>query len=244
MALICAAKFFPLYVFESVQSTAVQAALRQAFEQWGMPHRIRVDNGQPWGGGGDLPKPLSLWLTGLGIDVIWNRPYRPQDNGMVERAHGTTKHWVEPKTCASLDELQKRLQRAHFLQRERYPYRAKQTRLEYYPRLKHSGRVYSRHPENWQLERVDTLLAKGLWIRRTDCDGKISIYGRNYSVGRRHARQEICVKFEPQSRHWLAFDAQGNCLRSMPNRELSTEMITALTVTRKKKKTRRKSETG
>jgi len=233
--LICSVKFSPLYVFEAVLVTDVQKALGLAFEQWGMPHRIRVDNGQPWGGG-DLPKPLVLWLIGLGIEVIWNRPHRPQENGMVERAHGTTKPWVEPRRCNHLDELQHRLNRAHYLQRECYPYRGKQTRLTYYPRLNHSGRLYSSSPEKWKLEKVDNVLSQGLWTRRTDSDGKISIYGRNYSVGRAYANQDVCLRFEPTSRHWLALDAQGNCLSSMPNRELSKENIFMMNVTRRKKR--------
>lgn len=209
-----------------------------------MPLRIRVDNGQPWGSGGDLPKALALWLIGLGIEVIWNRPYRPQDNGIVERAHGTTKKWIEPHTCHDLEQLQQRLNQAHRLQRERYPYREKQTRLQYYPSLKHTGQAYQQDDEHWQLARVDALLANGLWFRQTDGDGKISIYGRNYSVGRGYARQKVCLRFEPCTRHWQALNTQGVCLKSMPNRELSQEMIIHLKVTRTKKRTSQKSTRG
>ncbi|MBE9063248.1 hypothetical protein [cf. Phormidesmis sp. LEGE 11477] len=230
-------------MFEAVPVTAVQKALSLAFKQWGRPHRIRVDNGQPWGGG-DLPKPLALWLIGLGIEVVWNRPYRPQENGMVERAHGTTKPWVEPQHCAGLSELQHRLNRAHYLQRERYPYRDKQTRLAYYPSLKHSGRSYSSSPEQWMLERVDQVLSQGVWLRRTDSDGKISIYGRNYSVGRAYPNQAVCLRFEATSRHWQAFDAKGHCLRSMPSRELSKERVFTLNVTRRKKRKKPTLSTG
>jgi transposase InsO family protein len=60
------------------------------FHQWGQPQCLRVDNGLPFGDpGSDLVPVLSLWLIGLGIDVLWNRPYQATDNAKVERMQGT-----------------------------------------------------------------------------------------------------------------------------------------------------------
>jgi transposase InsO family protein len=124
-----------------------------------MPQRLRVDNGPPWGSGSDLPRELALWLVGLGIDVIWNHPYRPQENGVVERAHGTTNNWVEPSTCANLTELQRRLDRAADLQRSRYPYRQGRSREQYYDTLSRGGVPY--RPERVTRE-FKTWLSKAL----------------------------------------------------------------------------------
>ena len=33
----------------------MQQQLRAAFARWGLPHRLRVDNGKPWGSWSDLP---------------------------------------------------------------------------------------------------------------------------------------------------------------------------------------------
>ena len=85
--------------------TETQAQLRLAFGRWGRPERIRVDNGAPWGSSGDLPTDLALWLIGLGIEMIWNTPRRPQENGVVERSQGTAKRWAEPRACATAEEL-------------------------------------------------------------------------------------------------------------------------------------------
>ena len=42
---------------------------------------IKVDNGYPFAEPGqDTVPPLALWLIGLGIEMIWNRAFRPTDN--------------------------------------------------------------------------------------------------------------------------------------------------------------------
>ena len=80
--------------------------LRRAFARWGLPGRLRVDNGVPWGSWGDFPTDLSLWVIGLGVAVHWNNPRSPRENGVVERSQGTSDRWCEPWTCDSPEELQ------------------------------------------------------------------------------------------------------------------------------------------
>lgn len=206
----------------------MQASLRQLFKRWGLPQRLRVDNGPPWGSAGRIPSELALWLTGLGIGMVWNHPHRPEENGKVERSHGTMKRWVEPKQCANLAVLQQRLDWANELQRNHYPYERGQPRGMAYPRLSEGGRSYCSTAEDWQLARVDALLAQGLWQRRVDGDGKLKIYSRNYYVGRAHARQAVCLRFEAASRQWQVYDAEGTCLKSMPVKAFSAEAITTL----------------
>src|SRR3954469_21928037 len=96
-------------------------ALRRAFARWGLPARIRVDNGHPWASRGDLPTELGLWLMGLGVELVANRPRRPQDNGSVENAQGTGKRWAEPPRCRTAAELQRRLDAMDRHQREAFP---------------------------------------------------------------------------------------------------------------------------
>jgi transposase InsO family protein len=68
----------------------VRRSLRRAWERWGLPRVVQVDNGSPWGSWSDLPPPLALWLIGLGLELAWIPPRRPQRNGVVERSHGVT----------------------------------------------------------------------------------------------------------------------------------------------------------
>ena len=79
--------------------------LRKCFEQWGLPKAIRVDNGDPWATRSDIPSALALWLIGLNVKVILNRPSQSTDNGIVERDHGVLAGWVEAHKAGSVAEL-------------------------------------------------------------------------------------------------------------------------------------------
>ncbi len=88
----------------------VQSALRNTFEQYGMPVRINADNGPPWG---SPSKPeqritkLTMWLIRLGIQVSHSRPAHPQTNGKIERFHRTLKNEVlAGKSFVDLREVQ------------------------------------------------------------------------------------------------------------------------------------------
>lgn len=134
----------------------VRDDLRRAFGLWGMPWRIRVDNGPPWGSDDGHPTELACWLIGLGVGLIWNPPRRPQANGVVERSQGAQKNWAEPWTCASPEELQRRADETDRLQREAYAGPGEQPRWVQFPGLAHSGRGYSLESEGelFRLARV------------------------------------------------------------------------------------------
>lgn len=70
----------------------VQGHLTAAFQRYGLPEWIIVDNGSPWGDSADRPyTPLGVWLLRLGIGVSHSRPYHPQTLGKDERFHRTLK---------------------------------------------------------------------------------------------------------------------------------------------------------
>lgn len=74
------------------QTIGVQQALTQTFRRYGLPNRLLVDNGGPWGSDAQHPyTPLTAWLIRLGISVSHSRPYHPQTLGKDERFHGTLK---------------------------------------------------------------------------------------------------------------------------------------------------------
>lgn len=58
------------------------------FRQYGLPRRIRCDNGSPFGGGGPTGLTrLSAWWVKLGIEVEFITPGRPCENGAHEQFH-------------------------------------------------------------------------------------------------------------------------------------------------------------
>jgi hypothetical protein len=216
-----------------------QAQLRRAFARWGRPQRFRVDNGVPWGSWGDLPTDLALWLIGLGLGVDWNPPRRPQDNGVVERSQGTAKRWAEPGTCATAEQLQRRLEEMDGIQRQEYPSLRGRSRLEAFPRLAHSGRAYSPAWEraHWSLAAVASHLAGYAVPRRVGQSGAVSVYNRSHYVGKSHAGKTVHVMFDPDAIEWIFADEKGQQLRSRPATEISRKAIIGLMVTDRRKGT-------
>jgi hypothetical protein len=73
----------------------VRDRLVAAFRRHGLPERMNMDNGPPWGdGAGSRYTPLTVWLLRLGIRFSHSRPYHPQTNGKDERFHRTLKRDV------------------------------------------------------------------------------------------------------------------------------------------------------
>ena len=232
-------RFSPRGPWSEVPPQDVQAQMRLAFTRWGRPQRLRVDNGAPWGSAGDLPTDLALWLIGLGVGVDWNPPRRPQDNGVIERSQETAKRWAEPFACANAGELQRRLEEMDDVQRREYPSVQGHSRMEAFPELAHSGRVYSTAWErkHWSLAAVTAHLAGYAVRRRVDRCGLVSVYNRNYYAGIIHRGKDVFVMFDPELLEWIVVDAEGRQLRRQPAAEICRERIIGLTVTNRRKRT-------
>jgi len=73
----------------------VTRVLDGAFTEFGIPNRIRTDNGPPFAstGAGGLTE-LSVWWLQLGIHVERIQPGKPQQNGRQERLHRTLEEVV------------------------------------------------------------------------------------------------------------------------------------------------------
>lgn len=214
----------------------MQQALRTVFQTWGLPQRLRVDNGLPWGSRGDLPTDLALWLLGLGIEMVWNRPAHPQENGIVERDHGTLKPWVEAHQCRDLRQLQQRLEQAARIQRAQFRGDDGRTRVERHPQLAAGAAAYdpSQETQQWQLARVAAFLARTVYRRRANHAGQISLYNRSYAVGRRYAQQYLAVRFDAATLEWVIGTETGQELIRHPAPEISAARICALEVTKRK----------
>lgn len=75
---------------ENERGQTVRQTLVPAFERYGLPTAMLMDNGSPWGDDRDSPyTPLTVWLMRLGITVLHGRPYHPQTQGKDERFHRT-----------------------------------------------------------------------------------------------------------------------------------------------------------
>jgi hypothetical protein len=215
-----------------VPPAAVQDQFRRVFTRWGRPERLRLDNGLPWANWNDLPMALALWLVGLGIDLVFNPPRRPQHNGVVEKSQDTGQRWCEPRTCTTAGELQARLDQMDQLQREAYPSLQGRSRLAVFPELQSPPRPYTRRWERsaWDLRRAQDYLAGFVAVRQANKQGQISVYGRRVSVGAQHRRQAVAVQYDPGDQVWLLSDTDGRLLRAVAAPEICRERILAVDI--------------
>jgi len=78
---------------------------REAFLEYGLPNRMRTDNGAPFGsrGVGRLT-PLAVNLIKAGVTPEWIHPGHPEENGRHERVHLTLKQDVANPPANNLPE--------------------------------------------------------------------------------------------------------------------------------------------
>ena len=95
-----------LIACDGLKGTATPATMRafkRIFKEYGLPERIRSDNGVPFAtrAAGGLSR-LSAWWVRLGILPERIEPGRPQQNGQHERMHRTLKQAVTKPSCKTL----------------------------------------------------------------------------------------------------------------------------------------------
>ena len=173
---------------------------------------------------------MALWLIGLGMDVIWNRPRQPTDNAKVERMQGTTANWVEPAGCSDLQTLERKLKAVGHFQRGVYPVRrlAGRTRQMAYPGLLDGGTPY--RAEAFSLDRVLRFLAGCQWVRRVGKQGQVSFYGRRWFVGLAYRKQWVSLSLDIAAGQWVVRDAEETERRRFRADFLTAENIWALSL--------------
>ncbi len=210
-----------------------QTALRLAFTDWGLPRQIQVDHESIFVDNkskSPFPTRLHLWLTALGIDLVFGRPSLPTDQGMTERSH--------------------QLWAAQCLQGQRYPdwmsfyWTLHQHRdflnkdlpcaslgnlppLLAFPDAIHSGRFYRPETEREQLDlnRVWLYLAPARWFRQVSNNGTFSLGGQVYYIGQSHPRTQLEITFDPSDQHLSCLDETGTLIARYPILGLSIDSL-------------------
>jgi len=96
--------------FSSTRTEDAKGVFENLFRQYGLPSRIRSDNGVPFAstGVGGLSK-LSIWWIKLGIIPERIDPGQPQQNGRHERMHRTLKKRIGKPGASDLEAQQVQL---------------------------------------------------------------------------------------------------------------------------------------
>ena len=161
-----------------------RAVFERLFREYGLPERIRTDNGVPFAslGVGNLSR-LSVWWIRLGIRPERIEPGQPQQNGRHERMHRTLKRSLDIPLAADLPTQQRQLDdfRRHYNDQRPHeglaqrppaqcyaplprPYPRRLPGLEY-PSYFHSGRVSRNGVVYWRALRIYIgYLLAGEWI--------------------------------------------------------------------------------
>jgi len=108
---------------QSVKET--KKSFVKLFNKYGLPERIRCDNGVPFGGGGPTGLTrLSAWWVKLGIKVEFIAPGRPDQNGAHEQFHRVYKKEVARKPARTIAGQQRRGDRWLKLYNQQRPHEA------------------------------------------------------------------------------------------------------------------------
>jgi hypothetical protein len=164
----------------------VRQQLEQAFLEFGMPLRLRSDNGPPFGA--PAPGGLSrnaIWLIKLGVTPEFITPGHPEQNGRLERFHRTLKAATANPPKETMTEQQ---QAFDYFGRDYNDVRPHESLGQLPPSSVYvpSQRVYTgqlRSPE----------YSKGE-VRRVNPSGRISFNGRVLSVGRLLSGEPVALR--------------------------------------------------
>ena len=180
---------------------------------------------------------MLLWLTGLGIIPLVNRPHCPTDNAQVERQNGVWQQRVAAGAdFATWEQAQQATDQARHDQLLRLPSRNRQCQgqppLRACPELAIPRRVYTQdqEPALFDFERVELYLSDWHWQRLVDQTGCISLADRNISVGRAYQGQTVSVIYDLDQHQFVAqaYDDARTVLRQFSLPEVTPDHIMGL----------------
>lgn len=211
-----------------------QQALRQAFQTWGLPLEVQTDHDGVYINPNDhqFPSIFTLWLAGLGVTHVTSRPYRPTDQGSIERNHRTLGDFAwKDQVFDQIGDLQQALDQHQQRYNHAYPSKAAHCQgrppLVAFPESGSTGRPY--HLANewnfFDLNRVDAYLAQFIWTRTVTKNGLVYLGNHRYGLGRSHHGQKVSIRFLPASRAFRFESADGTGLKELPAIELAKEDI-------------------
>lgn len=177
------------------RTATVRTALVDAFRAHGLPERIGVDNGSPWGNGPrDRYTPLVVWLLRLGVPVSHSRPYHPQTLGKDERFHRTLKADVLGAPLADLASAQHRFDGFRRVYNCERPHEAL------------GGAVpasrYQPSPQPYPEALPALAYAPGDLVRRVQHGGRVSLLGRELRLPKAFRGQPVAFRPTEDDGHY------------------------------------------
>lgn len=171
------------------RAETVQQHLATVMERYGLPERILMDNGSPWGSDAAHQHTwLTAWLIRLGITVLHGRPYHPQTQGKEERFHRTLALEVLARrpSWQSLTDVQCAFDDWRAVYNLRRPHEA----------LDHATPASRYRPSArpFPVSLPPIEYAPGDQVRRVQDKGRISFRGRQLRVSRGFTGQPVALR--------------------------------------------------
>ena len=166
----------------------VKAQLTAIFEQYGLPERMLMDNGAPWGDDRECRYTiLGAWLIRLEIAISHGRPYHPQTQGKDERLNRTLlEEVIAGSAMTNLAESQARFDDWQLTYNQVRPHEALHLDVpaaHYLPSHRPFPRVLP--PVTYPLDEI---------IRKVDSAGKISFQNRRIQIGMAFRHQPVALR--------------------------------------------------
>jgi transposase InsO family protein len=164
----------------------VRRQLEHAFAECGVPQGMLMDHGSPWWS--ELAPlgatNLSLWLMRQGIRLHWSGYRHPQTQGKVERFHGSLERALQRRGTREMS-AQEWLDAYRWEHNHVRPHEALGMNTPA-SRWQPSPKRYDPHPPRWEY-------AEGARVLKVDNQGKITLAGRNWKVGKAFIGERVQV---------------------------------------------------
>lgn len=169
-------------------TNTVRSHLIDIFREYGLPKRMTMDNGSPWGySGRQEHTTLTAWLIQLGIYVSHSRPGHPQTQGKLERFHRTLKlELLSRYKFMDLEEAQEGFDWWREIYNTERPHAAIENKRPV-DKYKRSEKNY---PEKLPLIEYD----ESFVVRKVQCGGFIHLQGKAYRIGAAFRGQPVGIK--------------------------------------------------
>lgn len=203
---------------ESTEQSFAFSVFERVFEEYGLPQRIRSDNGIPF----SCPRAifglsqLSVWWLRLGIQIERIKPGHPEQNGRHERMHRTLKRDATKPAAENFLQQQARFDEFVTIYNEERPHEA----LE----MKCPAEIYKPSPRTFKKLEPLQYPFHDRTITVTRC-GRICLNNRKVNFSAVFAGQDVGVK-EAEDGIWLVsfmnydlgyFDFEGMRFEPLPD---------------------------
>jgi len=170
------------------KTLTVRQRLTRIFEHYGLPKKMLMDNGSPWGSDKHhIFTPLTMWLMRQNIGIIHSRPLHPQTLGKDERFHRTFKAEIGQYCIGlSLDQCQRRFDAWRKVYNFKRPHEAIGMKVPA-ERYQPSARQYVKNLPPIEYAPDDQ-------VRKVQQGGWISYKGREYRIPKAFYGQRVAVR--------------------------------------------------